>query len=433
MEVAEAVKLFEKALQLDPEFAMAYARIGYSYGVSQIFLDRAKPYLQKAFELSSRLTDKDRTFIAAWNAIAHLDYQQAIVHLKGIVSRYPLEVEAYSRLGLLLLTENEPDEARDMLMRGLTVDPESKHLLNTLGKVYQLQARHEEAIAAHRRYVTLAPKEPNSYDSLGLSLQYAGRYDEAIAAYLRALELNPKFEIAAVHLGNTYYQLGRMNAAIEEYRRYIQIADYDSDRARGRLAIAWTQFKLGREEEAWRRVHQETREHSASLERAIVALTRGDLAITEDVIKSMKLRDRGRRASRRPLEFVTGELLLAQGRTEEALERFKATLTELPLTFAMETFDDCLASALLRVGRYAEAEKEFNRLLTINPNAGRVRFGLAQTFDRSGRPAEARAEYERMIALWKDADPDVPELLAAKARLAALVTAVSSSSPRPLP
>lgn len=74
----EAIALLEKAVALDPEFAMAYARIGYAYAVTWDYGDKAKPYLEKAFQLSHRLSDKDRLYISAWYAIANKDSSGAI-------------------------------------------------------------------------------------------------------------------------------------------------------------------------------------------------------------------------------------------------------------------------------------------------------------------------------------------------------------------
>ena len=54
-----------------------------------IFADKAKPYLEKAFSLSDRLTEKDRLNIAAWYSIANLDYPNAIEFYRQIISKYP--------------------------------------------------------------------------------------------------------------------------------------------------------------------------------------------------------------------------------------------------------------------------------------------------------------------------------------------------------
>ena len=132
LENKEAIDLLEKAIALDPDFAMAQARIGYTYAVSWAQTERGKPYLEKAFLLSSRLTEKDQMNIAAWYAIANLDFQTAIASYREIINRFPFETEAYWRLGRLLAGEERPDEAIEVLQRGIAVDPGAKYLYNIL-------------------------------------------------------------------------------------------------------------------------------------------------------------------------------------------------------------------------------------------------------------------------------------------------------------
>ena len=95
----EAIALLEKAVALDPQFAMAHARIGYVYAVTWGLADKGKPHLEKAFQLSDRLTEKDKLYITAWYAIANLDYPGAAQMFRQVIAEYPLEIEAYWRLG----------------------------------------------------------------------------------------------------------------------------------------------------------------------------------------------------------------------------------------------------------------------------------------------------------------------------------------------
>src|SRR5262249_16672443 len=75
----EAIDLWGKAIALDPQFAMAYARIGYTYTMIRVNeAVKGKPYLEKAFQLSGRLTEKDKLSINAWYAFASGDRDQGI-------------------------------------------------------------------------------------------------------------------------------------------------------------------------------------------------------------------------------------------------------------------------------------------------------------------------------------------------------------------
>src|SRR5215813_3845768 len=241
----EALAFLQKAVALDPDFAMAHARIGYAYGVAGNSTDKAKPYLEKAFQLTNRLTDKDKLQITAWYAIVNFDYAAAIDAFRRVIAVDPREMEAYRRLGLLLKGEEQFAEALEVLKQGLIMDPGAKDLYNALGSVYSEMGRHDDAIAMSQRYVQLGPEEPNAHDSLGMSYEWAGRYSEAAEEYQKALALKPDFEVAIIHLGNTYFQQGRYREAIAQYQRYIRFAPSELEPPRGYNSIACVERSRG--------------------------------------------------------------------------------------------------------------------------------------------------------------------------------------------
>ena len=82
----------------------------------------------------------------------------------------------------------------------------------------------------------------------------------------------------------------------------------------------------------------------------------------------------------------------------------------------MET---CLGDAFLELGRLDEAIAEYRRVLALNPNYPMALCRLALALDRKGMRSEAHAEFTRFLAVWKNADSDIPELIDARRRLAA--------------
>src|SRR5258708_39318721 len=128
MDIDEAVRMLHKGVALDPNFAMAYARIGYAYAVPGGRLAEGKPYLEQAFRMSGKLTEKDRRHIVAWYAIANQAYQTAIRRYFEPIAEYPNETEAYHRLGTLLRGESRPEEAVDVLRRATASDPDDANV-----------------------------------------------------------------------------------------------------------------------------------------------------------------------------------------------------------------------------------------------------------------------------------------------------------------
>jgi tetratricopeptide (TPR) repeat protein len=418
----EAIALLQKAVGLDPQFAMAHARIGYAYGVTWNLPEKARPYLRKAFQLSERLTEKDRLLITAWYEIASQNYPGAIAAFRNIIAQYPLEVEAYGRLALLLQGEDRLEEAVEVTSQGLIIDPESMDLYNLMGGLYALLGKHQESIGMRQRYVELAQGEPNSHDSLGMSYQWAGRYEEAIQEYRRALELKPDFEIALVHLANVHFQLGRYQEAISLYRKYIDISPSERERARGYASIIYAYWKKGDLYHARQTAKLSEQAHVRLWAETLFAMERGELdraaRLQEQYLAKVKsYTDRGSRANLRTQYQLRGAIALKSGRAAEAIELFKEALSHRAPIWNIDVFEDCLANAYLELGQLDEAIDEFKRILVLYPNYPLAHYHLAQAFERKGEADNARAAYQQFLHIWKAADPDLHEVMISWSRL----------------
>jgi tetratricopeptide (TPR) repeat protein len=422
---AEAIALLRKAIQLDPGFAMAYARIGYAYSVTDFLPEKGLPFLEKAIRLSDHLTAKDRLYVRAWNAIARKDYPVAIQTLQQVVEAYPLETEAYARLARLLYSEERPQEAIAVIQRGLAIDPDDGDLYNVLGICFLGLRRYDEAVAAHRRYAELDPHDPNSHDSLGMSFQQSGSYENAVAEYDAALSIDPEFEPSIIHLGDVYAQQGRYRDSILEYQRYISITSSDAARAVGYGSIAQVQRRRRDFVRAEQAARNELRFAKGAVWNSLLAaLDRGDTAqasqLRKRLVENVPYPMRGSRNELRSYNFYLGTLALRDNRPVEALRHFQEALRHLPAASGLDLYEDCLADLYLRLGRLDEAIDEYRRILRPNPNHALALFHLAQASARKGLPLQAMASYERFLQVWKGADPDNPEILEARSELAVL-------------
>jgi len=422
LENREAIALLERAVALDPDFAMAHARIGYAYAVTWNFAEQAQPHLERAFKLSDRLRSKDKLYISGWYAIANLDFEQAISVFRRIVAEYPMDIEAYQRLGSLLHGAGRFGEALEIVKQGLILDPEAKELYNLMGGIYLSLGSQEQGIAAFQRYVNLAPGEPNAFDSLGLGYQWAGRYQEAIEAYLQALALKPDFEVATIHLGNAYFQQGQYQAALQQFQRYIQIAPTALEKARGWGSVAYVYLKRKDLAKADAAARREAESEKAYLRSSLMlALERGQVSLAGSLANQLVLTKaythRGMQPPPREAHYLEGALKLAQSQPSEALELLKKALKFQPLIWHHDSFEDCLARAYLKLGALDQAIAELDRILKLNPNYPLAHFHLAQAYEQKGQAEKARELYRRFLEVWKNADPDLPEVITAKSRL----------------
>lgn len=420
LRLPEAIALYQKALELDPGFAMAYARIGLTYSSTWGKPAEGKPYLEKAYRLSDRLTPRDRMFIRAWYAIACLDYNGAEQAYREIISTFPLNVEGYAALGNLLSGDGRNDEARQILERGLKIQPDMPQLHNMLTSAYVALGETEKAVESAQRYVSLSG-EPNAYDTLANTYQRIGRYSEAQDTYLEAVRRKPDFEIAIVHLGNLYFQLGRYREALRQYSEYIRLAPSNSERTRGHTSSAWVYWKKGDFPNAEREATEVARLEPRSIFPSfLIKADRGGLVLTDNlrrqILEPSVRPGRGARENRRVPYFLAGYIALRNHRTEEALQDFHAAVAEPSMDWYIDPLETCLADAFLEVGRVDEAIAEYRRVLRSNANYPMARYRLGLALERKGMSHEAQVEFERFVRIWKDADPDIPELIDARLR-----------------
>lgn len=415
----EAIDALKKAVEIDPEFAMAHARLGYTYAIIKAEPDEGKPHLEVAFKMSSRLTPNDRAHIAAWYEIANRNYPAAITAYREIVKREPLDPESYWRLARLLAGENRTDEAIDVTRQGLAVDPEAKNLYNTLGSLLSSLGKHGEAIAAHQRYVELAPEEPNAYDSLGLTYQWAGESDRAMESFARAFAIDPRFEIALIHMAFCQIRRGEYRAAIKTTNKYLEMAETPGERGRGLDILSYIHLGLGdlRAAETAAQQHLKLVPNGSRLVAYMIAMKKDDLTLARTFASSAvainSLAERGSRINPRFDLYIKGLSALDSGRAEEALDLFRGVLEHRPPTY-FEDFEDCLGRAYLTLGRHDEAIAELERVLNLSPNYPRARFYLARAYRAKGISDDARNNYQKFLSEWKNADADLPEIVEAR-------------------
>lgn len=411
---SEALALFERALEIDPNFYMASARIGYAHAFSRGMGKAGLPYLRKALEQASRMNNRDRLFVEAWGSFAEGDVTGAITRYQRIVHEYPNEITAYVALARLLRGEKRLEEGRDMLQRALAIDPDWADAHNLLAGIQFGLGQKENALASAIRYTELNPEEPNAHDSLGVIFHRMGRYAEAIQSYRHALALKPDFDIAMIHLGNTLVHLGRYREAMAQYKQFGEATKTVEQKARSKDAIAWVLWKSGNVDGALQQVAYEP------LRRVLLLETHPakNALVQVDSLLPIEFNSRGARPSRRLDLMLRGLLYLnGQHNSELAIREMRAALRELPLYYMHSDLEECLGETYLKLGRFNEAAAEYRRVLGLHPNLAMGHYGLALALDNQRERESARSEFRKFLEVWKDADRDLPQYLDAVSRL----------------
>lgn len=411
----QAIGLMQKAVELDPKFAMAYARIGYAYAVMDFEPESANRYLKRAAELSSSLPVLSRLYIDAWSAIARADYNTAIAVLQQITKQYPNQIEAYSQLSRVLRGQERLAEASALLSDAIQQNPEGKDLYNNYGLILFAMGRSMEALNAYKRYVDLDPQNPNAHDSLGMAYQQTGLYSLALSEFNEALKLDPEFEPSIVHLGDAYYQLGQNQDAVREYVRYIHITGNSRAKAIGYGDLAIVYSAMNRDAEARSAAADELRYNNSSVWNSLVfalADHRADRvgALKERLFSSMPNPERGSPPDLRMAFFYRGYFALKTGDSAGAISYFKSALEHLPPSSGIDSHEDCLANAYLELGMYSEAIEEYQRILKLNAHYPAAYFHLGQAYRGLHNTYAAKDAFQHFLSSIPSADRDSPQV-----------------------
>jgi adenylate cyclase len=192
----QARQLFEQALELDPQYAEAYAFLGLTYFAEWTFQwSQDSQALEQALALAQRAVAEDDSL-----------------------------AQAHAILGFVYLWKKQYDQAIAEEERAIALDANLTDAYVQLGETLKFTGRPEEAIGLIEKAMRLNPHYPASYlFLLGEAYRVAGRYEEAIAAYKKALTRNPDLLPVHVNLAAVYSELGREEEARAEVAEVLRI------------------------------------------------------------------------------------------------------------------------------------------------------------------------------------------------------------------
>ena len=428
---AESAAGFQHAIDLDPNFAMAYARLS-AINDNLGEEDHEVEFAQKAYALRDRVSERERFYIDDHFYTATGDVEKNKETLELAVRAYPNDSSALGNLALLYnLDLGQFDKGIQTASEGLRVAPDAPFAYFHTAYPYMALNRFEEARSVLQRAV--AAKADNYFIHEFLyNLAFLADDAEEMQRQLNWAEgkpsefalLNEAASVAASH--------GQLKKAEELSRRSIQSTEhfgFKDATASTQAAWAWTEAEVGNSSQA-----REMALSSATLAHAranliVVALA---LALCGDVPRGKVMLDD--LAKRFPSDTLLHNVAIPQFSAlaalnrkapDQAIDALRAAVPyELGYVFPHPVY--VRAQAYLQAGRGAEAAAEFQKIIDhrgLNPTSPEhslAKLGLGRAYVLAKDTAKAKAAYQDFLALWKDADPDVPILKQAKAEYAKL-------------
>jgi eukaryotic-like serine/threonine-protein kinase len=427
---AGAIPLFQQAIELDGNFAMAYVYLGHSYNVLGEYQRQSEP-LRKAFALREHASEREKfEIVAAFHQGVTLQTEQAIQNCELWEQSYPRDFEPHGILGF----ENgvlgkyeqsaeefrkavELDPSKSLAYGGLLLDLTGLNRFAEAGAVYQeAKERNISTDELDRLRYLLAfvevdwPMMEKLADSLSHESGYEGRIlsEEAkTAAYFghlaEARELSRRSAEKALSESDTGTAAGvESDASFRE-------ALFDNSRNAGIHAAA--AMKLGGPPETY----------------AMAVALANDTALAMKVVEQVASETRpGSFMDKETLGEFRGAIELKRGNPTRALEFLTPLAVYEGGWFEGYRPAYLRGEAYLLVHRGQEAAAEFQKIIDHRGIVFNEPFGalahlqLARAYALQGDTAKARTKYQDFLNLWKDADPDIPILKQAKAEYARL-------------
>jgi tetratricopeptide (TPR) repeat protein len=438
---AVAIPFYKQAIELDPNFALAYAWLGLSFNdMGELSMDAE--CTRKAYELRDRTSEPEKYFITArFHKVVTGNMEKAEEALQ-------LWIQAYPRAAL-------------------------PHIY-LAGAIYPVTAQYEKAVEHGREAVRLSPNFSPSYALPMFDYISLNRLDEARATYEQALERklkNPFFHIALYQIAflqndsagmaqqvsssagtpgleatlfaneaDTAAYSGQLRKAREFSRQAVDSAERAGNKEAAATYSALSALRealFGNADEARRRATLAMKHPAGHDLQYASALA---WAYAGDDERAQKLTDDlGQRFPEATivqfnfLPTLRTKLAVHKGNASEAIESLR---TATPYELGQTTYSSygwtatypvfVRGEAYLTLHQGSEAAAEFQKILdhrgiVLNEPIGALaHLQLGRAYVMAGDTAKARAAYQDFLGLWKDADPDIPIYIAARAEYAKL-------------
>jgi serine/threonine protein kinase/tetratricopeptide (TPR) repeat protein len=429
---AESIPLFLHAVELDPNFALAYARLAAIYG-NLGEEDRQAEVAKRAFDLRERVSERERFYISSHYYFANGDIEKEKETLELDTKAYPNDYSAFGNLAVEYnLYYAQFEKAISMANEAMRLAPSVPYGYLHAAIGYMATNRLEEARSVLQRAVDA--KADNLFvHQLLYDLAFMNGDADGMQREMKWAEGKPSEYLLLNEATGAVASHGQMQKAGELMQRSVQVSErlgFKGTTAETQAGWALALAEVGDLAKAREPAASSSASVHGRINMGLVAVA---LAMTGDVSRAQAIvDDLGRRFPDDTLlhqvniPVVQALIELNHKAPDKAIEALQSATP-----YELGTVPGLLpiyvrGLAYLQAKRGAEAAAEFQKIVDHRgidpptPEHSLAKLGLGRAYAMTGDTAKARAAYQDFLALWKDADPDVPILKEAKAEYAKL-------------
>ncbi|MGB7730796.1 MAG: protein kinase [Candidatus Acidiferrum sp.] len=428
-----AIPHLKRAVELDPNFASAYAVLGVASGNIGNSTEANKD-VAKSYELRDRASEHERLYIEGhYYDILQGDYEKALENYRKWHETYPRENRPIANLALGYQMLGDPENALATATEDLKVDPTDSFGFYHQMCAYMYLNRFEEAKVVAQTAISQKAASPSVYanlymialmenDQAGLqrasaavagtdvepiALSITAGYQDSMGQVKLARETMSKAGESAKKHGQTEFEANHL--VQQSYRDAVHgFTDRARKEASEALAFPLNRYARGTVATSFARI--------------------GDAAESRKIIQAvMKEFPDDSMLKYKIAPVVEAINLIHENKASEAIAVLEPSQKyELGARYAEFGVIYTRGSAYLQLHDSAKAAAEFQKILDhrgidiVSVLYPMAQLEIARAYVLQGDSAKARTAYQDFLAMWKDADPDVPILIAAKAEYAKL-------------
>ena len=414
---SEAKTSLERALSLDSNFALAWARLA-AVNMNNQNEPEALVDIGRAMSRLSHVSRREQLLIRMLDRRFHYDNSAAARIADSLAELYPDEKEAYVIRGLIDQFNNDFEAALKSYSRAVEVDTGYALAYMYLGYAYSNLGEQDKALENMQRYIRLAPETADPRASYADLLMRVGRYDEALEQHKAALELKPDYWYSFMQIGNIYAIEGRLKEAEAEFHKSLKYRPSNRTIEAAHLSVAGVVNILrGKYKEAVElevsalKLDSLNGEAASELVYALAKLKEYPDAweVIRHIRAELERRNMLGTAAMLGYHLMCANLLKEEGRYDEA---------QAECDSAREFSDPLTRSAVYRQiaeldflqNRYDDALDASEEALRVNPNSPEALLTLTKIYHATGDTDMTREIGNRLLDFWKDADPDYQRL-----------------------